>query len=102
MKITIKKEETIELDIQFPLFKQHGSCVYKIVSEDDWIAVGIEALFNETSLRIFTKKPCWYGNVLADGKDITEQEFNTVFLEVLDLAKSKSPLAEYEPETINQ
>lgn len=86
--IQIEKKEMVEVEVNYPLFKQHGSAFYKI-TENETIEVN-HVPFYERGFRV--GKICYTDLVILNGTDITEQDFNRAFMETLDFLQSKSPL----------
>ena len=85
MKLTITKTETQEIEVTFPLYKKHHSYFCKATSENDWVTV--LPLINSISI----DSPANPGNVILNGEDITEDQFNDAFIEVFNKIKSHKP-----------
>lgn len=92
MTITIEKTETIELDVQFPLYKKYGSSIHWIMDENNWVEVDESDVQSRKKIVIHSQKPAWHDLVLLQGIDVTPQQFNTAFMNVLDIINSKSPI----------
>jgi hypothetical protein len=82
---TITKKETQEIEITLPAYKKHLNGYYKVISEKD--AIQILPLINCISVSDV------YGldEILSEGKDITEDEFNEKFIEVFNKIKAYKP-----------
>lgn len=85
--IKMELTRTVEVVVDYPLFKRHGSRVYRI-AEDETIEVCDGGNFDNI---IRVGKLCYTNTIILNGEDIPEYEFNYSFAKVLELIKSKSP-----------
>ena len=87
IKKTIKKEETVEVDVTLPYFSKDGNCYFVILSETRAIRVYIlddEEAMHSTSIH--------YSNWLAEatnGTPITAKEFEDAYEKSSDYLHTK-------------
>jgi hypothetical protein len=86
MKLTVKKTETQEIEITFPVFKKDSGKYFAGISEKEWIRVMpiISGIY-------ITDAPYELDDIMTKGEDITEDEFNEKFIEVFNKIKSYKP-----------
>lgn len=92
--LTVKYTKHIEqkIEVSFPLFKQHGSAVYKIQSEKDWIEVYCN--HDKKEIAVTDKGFCYSHLVLCEGAEISEEKFDARYQEALEtILKAKGGIA---------
>jgi hypothetical protein len=82
---TITKKETQEIEITFPVYKKLSTAYYKVISEKE--SIQILPPINCISVCI----PYELDEILSEGTDITEDEFNEKFIEVFNKIKAYKP-----------
>jgi hypothetical protein len=85
LTVTTKKTETREIEVTFPVYKKRSTCYYWGISEKEWV----EIMPNINGINI--SEPYDVADVLTDGIDITEDEFNEKFIEVFNKIKAYKP-----------
>jgi hypothetical protein len=82
---TVTKKETQEIEITFPVYKTNGSSFLKGISEKTWIV--LRPCIDSIGIH----EPYELDEILSEGTDITEDEFNEKFIEVFNKIKSHKP-----------
>lgn len=87
MKIfeTVKKEVTIEKEINLPYFFKEGSSYFKIASEEH--AFKLET--SDNYLAVIASSTYLYARNAATGVEITEEEFDAAYMDVQEKIKAR-------------